>query len=301
MSDVFISYAREDIAAAKDIAETLGNRGLTVFWDRTIPAGSAFEDVIEREIRDAKAVVVLWSKHSVRSDWVRAEASEGADRRILVPATLDGGPAPLRYRIAQTADLTDWTPGYPTQAFGVFLEDVTKTVFTSGPPRVTSDMIGKSIDRPRVQSPSADAGRPSQAKMHRYLVASTVCAWVGSTALAVTVAYDYGVIQRLSSLHVIAYYLTLLALAVGGIAAGILGSLSLKRQFVIGVLQGWVWPVVGAVGQLVILVSASKLIYALPAVSEFEAIIAFILCGAIGPGLLTVGAVYTDRRLNRVR
>src|SRR5262249_25540311 len=133
LSDVFISYARENLPEARAIAEALQDRGLSVFWDRTIPAGRTFEQVIEEAIGDAKAVVVLWSHHSIRSDWVRAEASEGANRGILVPATLDGARPPLRYRIAQTANLTDWTPGKPIESFATFLNDVADTVRTSQP------------------------------------------------------------------------------------------------------------------------------------------------------------------------
>jgi len=128
MSTVFISYAREDATKARGVAEALSSSGLSVFWDRTIPTGRTFETVIEEAIDSAKAVVVLWSRDSVRSDWVRAEAAEGANRGILVPATLDGEPAPLRYRISQTADLTDWHPGLQTQSFTTFIADIIGTV-----------------------------------------------------------------------------------------------------------------------------------------------------------------------------
>ena len=68
MSSVFISYAREDLTEARSVAEALSSRGLSVFWDRTIPIGRTFETVIEEAIGSAEAVVVLWSGHSVRSD-----------------------------------------------------------------------------------------------------------------------------------------------------------------------------------------------------------------------------------------
>ncbi len=49
MSDVFISYAREDARAAKKLADMLSGQGYTVFWDRRIEPGTPWEDTIERE------------------------------------------------------------------------------------------------------------------------------------------------------------------------------------------------------------------------------------------------------------
>jgi hypothetical protein len=297
LSDVFISYARENLLEARSIAEALHDRGLSVFWDRTIPAGRTFEHVIEEAIGDAKAVVVLWSRHSIRSDWVRAEASEGANRGILVPATLDGASPPLRYRVAQTANLTDWTPGRPVESFAAFLNDVADTVRTSQP---TQGSQGSDIaDRQRqTQIWSGAVGRASDARIRQSLKTSTVCAWLGSLALAVTLAYDFAVATRVGSIYMAAYVLTILALVLGAIASATLGVLSLRRQFLVGILQGWVWPVVGAVGQVVILMLAARLIRELPfPLSEFEGLFVFVLCGTIGPGLLTVGAVVTNRTL----
>lgn len=53
MADVFISYAREDRARAKRLAGALEARGLSVWWDREILAGQAFDEVIEAELRKA--------------------------------------------------------------------------------------------------------------------------------------------------------------------------------------------------------------------------------------------------------
>lgn len=39
MSDIFISYAREDRAKVKPLAEALARRGWKVWWDPTIPTG----------------------------------------------------------------------------------------------------------------------------------------------------------------------------------------------------------------------------------------------------------------------
>jgi len=54
LSSVFISYAREDHAEARSVAEALNACALSVFWDRTIPTGRSFEAVIEEAIGSAQ-------------------------------------------------------------------------------------------------------------------------------------------------------------------------------------------------------------------------------------------------------
>ena len=39
MSEIFISYAREDLERTRQLAEVLGSLGWNVFIDRRIPAG----------------------------------------------------------------------------------------------------------------------------------------------------------------------------------------------------------------------------------------------------------------------
>jgi hypothetical protein len=300
LSDVFISYARENVLEARSIADALHDRGLSVFWDRTIPAGRTFEHVIEEAIGDAKAVVVLWSQHSIRSDWVRAEAAEGANRGILVPATLDGASPPLRYRVAQTANLADWTPGRTAESLVAFLNDVAQTVRTSQP--ALDSQGGDIADRQGQTRVSSDAlARAGEERIRQYLKVSIASAWLGSLALAVTLAYDYAVVAHVGSVYLVANVLTIAAMVLGAVASATLGALSLRRQLLVGILQGWVWPVVGAVGQVVILMLAARLIRELPfTLSGPEGLFLFVLCGTIGPGLLTVGAVVTNRALTGI-
>jgi hypothetical protein len=85
MSDIFISYSKEDRGKAKDIAEALKQQGFSVWWDRSILPGETFDTVIEEALDAAKCVIVLWSKTSVYKEWVRTEASEGKQRGILIP------------------------------------------------------------------------------------------------------------------------------------------------------------------------------------------------------------------------
>src|SRR3954453_15161134 len=64
MTDVFISYAREDEARVRDIVRALEQQNWSVFWDRRIPAGKSWRSYIGQALADAKCVIVVWSQWS---------------------------------------------------------------------------------------------------------------------------------------------------------------------------------------------------------------------------------------------
>ena len=108
MADIFLSYASEDVDAARSLAAWLEHNGWSVWWDRKIFAGKVFDAVITRELEAARCVVVLWTRHSVASNWVTDEASEAAGRHILVPVVLEEVPIPMGFRRIQAARLVGW-------------------------------------------------------------------------------------------------------------------------------------------------------------------------------------------------
>ena len=59
MSDIFISYKREDKAQAARLAGAFEAEGWTVFWDRDILPGKTVDRAIAEELAAAKCVVVL--------------------------------------------------------------------------------------------------------------------------------------------------------------------------------------------------------------------------------------------------
>lgn len=130
--DVFLSYAAEDRDRAARVAGALETRGWSVWWDRKIAPGRAFDRVITEALDSSRCVVVLWSRASVESDWVREEAAEGQQRDVLIPALLDDVTIPLGFRRLQTARLVDWDgePAHP--AFGPLLDAVGDVVATPG-------------------------------------------------------------------------------------------------------------------------------------------------------------------------
>ncbi|HEX2122973.1 MAG TPA: toll/interleukin-1 receptor domain-containing protein [Thermoanaerobaculia bacterium] len=114
MADIFISYAHADKAWAQALAAELAGHGWSVWWDRDIPTGREFRDVIEEELTAAKCVLVLWSRESVESEFVRSEASRAQKRRVMVPVLIDDATIPLGLDEIQTASLLGWEPGSMT-------------------------------------------------------------------------------------------------------------------------------------------------------------------------------------------
>jgi adenylate cyclase len=105
---IFLSYARDDVEAAKQLAGCVSDAGHEVWWDRHLHGGSRFATEIEQALKDAEAVVVLWSPQSIASAWVQDEAAEGRDSGRLVPVSIGSAKPPLGFRQFQTIDLGDW-------------------------------------------------------------------------------------------------------------------------------------------------------------------------------------------------
>jgi adenylate cyclase len=123
---IFLSYAREDADAAREVAEAVGRAGHEVWWDKQIQGGSRFSRAIDQALKDAEAVVVLWSETSVESAWVQDEAAEGRDSGRLVPVLLDTCKPPLGFRQFQSVDLAKWRGG-DTPELDALLEAIAST------------------------------------------------------------------------------------------------------------------------------------------------------------------------------
>jgi len=132
MTHIFLSYSREDEERIQPLVRVLNENGLSVFWDRHIPAGQTWRSYIGKALTDASCILVAWSNHSIESDWVSEEADEGKRRRILVPFLLDSVEPPLGFRSIQSADLSDWQPDHPSPRFEKLLQDV-RSVLNSAP------------------------------------------------------------------------------------------------------------------------------------------------------------------------
>jgi hypothetical protein len=156
MADIFLSYASQDREAARRIAEALSARGYSVWWDRTIPPGRVFDEVIQEQLNTAKCVVVLWSAHSVRSNWVKTEASEAVARNTLVPALIEAVAPPIEFKRIQAANLAGWSGDTGETEFVNLLAAIQRLI-ESGPAPVAAARPEDAVQR--VAASANRAGR----------------------------------------------------------------------------------------------------------------------------------------------
>ena len=128
MADIFVSYANEDRDRAGKLASAFMAEGWSVWWDRKIIPGQTFDEAIERELEHAKSVVVLWSSHSITSEWVKNEAAVASERGVLLPAAIENVKLPLEFRRRQTVDLTGWNGESSHSGFQALCEGVASTI-----------------------------------------------------------------------------------------------------------------------------------------------------------------------------
>jgi adenylate cyclase len=128
---VFLSYAREDADSARQLAEAIGRAGHEIWWDRHLHGGSQFATEIDKALKNAEAVVVLWTDSSVNSAWVQDEAAEGRDTGRLVPISLNGCRPPLGFRQFHTVELGAWNGDGDPAHLDELLEAIGKTAGTA--------------------------------------------------------------------------------------------------------------------------------------------------------------------------
>jgi len=163
MVDIFLSYASEDKKTAELFVNALTEEGWSVWWDRHIGLGQQFERVIDNAIRSARCVVVLWSSNSVESDWVSSEASEGLERKILVPVKIEDVRIPVAFRNIQTARLDASPLTKSNSEFDHFLASIERILGNDAAveePRATYQRSSQSANKPPTPPPNTIAVLP---------------------------------------------------------------------------------------------------------------------------------------------
>lgn len=128
VTDIFISYSRQDEATARQFAGALAAQGFSLWWDDTLQPGQTYDQTIENALRQAKAVVVLWSRTACASRWVRSEATMADRLGTLVPVMIEECERPVQFELTQSANLIGWHGDAADPRFGAFADHVRRLI-----------------------------------------------------------------------------------------------------------------------------------------------------------------------------
>jgi TIR domain len=154
-TQIFLSYAREDVETARALADALAADGHRVWWDRRLGGGMDFAAEIERQLAAARVAVVLWSGASVQSGFVRDESARAREAGKLLPVRIGEVALPLGFGTLHTLDLIDWDGDADDEACIALRDELrqqigrTPQAAGSAPPRPVSRL------RRRWQMPAA--------------------------------------------------------------------------------------------------------------------------------------------------
>ena len=109
---IFLSYSRNDSQQADEWVENLERFGYRVWIDRAgIRGGQQWNETIVRSIKEAKALLLLLSPNSARSDNVRREIDLATEaRKRIIPIEIQATTIPdnLQYQLAGVQLLQSW-------------------------------------------------------------------------------------------------------------------------------------------------------------------------------------------------
>ncbi|MEO6081146.1 MAG: SUMF1/EgtB/PvdO family nonheme iron enzyme [Steroidobacteraceae bacterium] len=189
--DIFLSYCRDDQASARVYAEALQSEGFRVWWDQSLSVGEAYDEVTERALEGARAVVVLWSKKSVASRWVRAEATTADRNKVLAPVMIEACKRPIMFELTQSADLSGWKGNREDPAWRSFVGDIGRLVGRGErqpPPGADEHLSGSGVSIPPVVSQNSRGARNSK-----------VFVAIGAAVALAALAGGYWLLQRSTS------------------------------------------------------------------------------------------------------
>lgn len=149
MTDIFLSYSRQDKPLVAPIVAALEAKGWDVWWDMALVPGEEFDNVTATVLERARAVVVVWTPTSVASRWVRGEARVGADRNVLVPVRFEAAQLPIDLRAIQTTDFDAWGGDPQSGQFQTLHQSL--LALLGGPAKAGAPCVGRALELDRVR------------------------------------------------------------------------------------------------------------------------------------------------------
>ena len=177
------------------MAKALEAEGYSVWWDRDLRAGEEFDNVIDKHIKQSKAIVVVWSDTSINSNWVKEEAEDGVEENKLVPVLIDQVTIPRGFRRIQAAELQD-SSANPVQSnnWSVFLESIRNLAgegqgAEAGAAEMAALGVSSPVEPPAPHLATSDASKPFWKRPIGMVSAALVALIVGVLAFQLS---DFG-------------------------------------------------------------------------------------------------------------
>jgi hypothetical protein len=172
MAMVFISYAKEDSQIVDALEAALVDSKASVWRDKSqIPPGADHWRLIEREIEQAKAVVVCCSAASLNNKNVRKELGFAESREIPLLTVALEPPRSLRPPIEligqSMEDLSHWRGDVLDPAFLKLLSAIGGAADDEELKRRYPDWVAEQRDQAEAQKRAADAQRAAEATERR--------------------------------------------------------------------------------------------------------------------------------------
>jgi TIR domain len=107
MAKVFVSHASADRVQADQLIKALEDFGHDVWWDDLLTGGDDYKEIITDHLSSTDVVIVMWTKASKKSVWVKKEASVCRSRLVSVHYDRALKP-PEEFEAIHAEDLSGW-------------------------------------------------------------------------------------------------------------------------------------------------------------------------------------------------
>lgn len=220
MADVFISYASENRELALKLSDAIKSSGKSVWIDQRLNTGE-YRLQIADELRNARAVIVIWTPESIESRWVLDEADRASNHKKLVPIQVrptdpNGSPIPFEIPLGfgqiHALDFTGWAGDAASPQIKSLLENLGKVDSNRWAELLSRTTGAARIDAARFfQNISTELAGLSLAKL---FIGSAGLASLGATIAAAGMALRQ-LPDSMAALYLIPVWISLVAIARG--------------------------------------------------------------------------------------
>ena len=184
---VFLSYASQDMAAARRIADALRAAGIEVWFDQSaLRGGDAWDQLIRRQIRDCAIFMPILSattssRHEgyFRLEWSLADQRSqmiARNRAFIVPVCLDGTPADGA-DVPESFQRVQWTRLAGGETPAEFVARIASLVDAPVAPAASRGPITPAVAAPEShQSPQPAPQGPAMARLGLLIAAVVIVA-----------------------------------------------------------------------------------------------------------------------------